>query len=420
MLNSLLREIPRSNALRVFALSLFFAPLSDIRFTTHISVCDGLLVFAAVMAVIEQLRSPQRLIIIPAYIVIAAIYFAILLANTSKDGTAYISTFGVLIIAHVVTPHLVSWMPANNTQHLRFLLLSWTAGGVYGAGFIVLFANGYFQSYVDPIWFYHHRTSGLTSHPNPAGLGCFLSLVGLMYAFWAFKSWGARMVCVSLILMTIKAIDYTASRSAFYAALVLISTSVLLHSFTLARLRQIKSRSLQILPLCIGMALAVITLLSTLGYEIPLVESVFERLSGNDKFANKSDIIRERIAETSFTGFYDAPFFGQGFAWSSFSRPDVAHNMYLQHLHFGGIFGFFALLIFLLYPLRYPANIFLHSRKSEDLNLLNALLSGYAAIAIWLIAQSSFVDYEAIILFALLAGISTRQLFGPINTNMQT
>lgn len=416
--NSESLQVPRTLSSWLFAASFFYAPLSDLQVVEHVSICDVLLVAAALIALIERAVFREPIIIPLPYMAVWLVFTLTLLMNLPTDGTEYWKSYAVTVIAAVFTPVAIVLMRVKNIGQMKFMLFAWTLGGLFGAGFILAYCNGYFTSHIDRFWRYHERARGLTHHPNLSGLGCFLTLPGLLLLLSSNRNLIARICALVLIVLVLKALDYTGTRSALVGAFILLASWLFLTAVNLIRIGALNRNHLGIGLISLLVFCSGVLIYSMSGGGIDVLSRVWTRLFAGDHFAQHSLLVRDILNRKAEEGFLDNPLFGGGFQWVAFSQSAVSHNIYLNYLQATGIFGLLGFTLTLLYPLIYPAKIFLQ-RPSESIGTINnVLLAAALSMVAWLFAQSGAADYEVTLLFALMLHISVWKLYPPrpINT----
>jgi hypothetical protein len=412
-------SLPTAPSLWFFAGSLVMAPMSDVRVVGHFSVCDLLLVVAAVFALGERLFRREPLPIYFVYVVVAAVFTFRFIIGAMGSGPSYWQAYAVVLVAAAITPLAVGIMRVRTLSEFNFLLAAWTVGGLIGVFFIIGFCNGFFSTHEDVFWRYHLRARGLTPHPNLAGLGAFMTLPGLLVLLALSKGLVLRLVAVVLILASLKAIDYTGTRSAFIAASIFIGLWAMLSVISLYR-REALTESKMLEWVIFGIVgLAALTVYILAGGSLDLVSGVWKRLVGGEWYAVRSEMARGALSNLAWEGFWRSPVLGEGYQATAFTTAAVAHNMYLQYLHATGLLGFAAFIATLLFPLAYPLQGALRglTGKAEVIN--NTLLAAMGAVLIWLFAQSAFADYEAILIFCLPLILRSNQLFRAEPTHQQ-
>jgi hypothetical protein len=404
-------RLPLAPSMWLFAASMMFAPLSSLNIVMHVSVCDVLLVLAAMAALIERVFMREIVPAVPAFFLVLLLFTLSFFANLPSDGLLYWKTFMVTVVAGVLTPMAIAMMRIRDLPELKFLLMAWTLGGLIGALFILAYCNGYIPGHLDRFWFYHGRARGLTHHPNLSGLSCLLTIPGLILLYSATRSLLLKAVALLLMLAVLKALDYTGARSSFIAAGVLLAVWLALTLFTLLRAGRLSRSRAVVTGVLTVIGAGAVTAYGALGGNLAILGRAWARLFSGDYVAQHSVMVRERLSNRALDGFFNHPVFGEGYGWMAFTQPEVAHNIYLQYLQALGIAGFLGLMIILLYPLIYPIRCLLRPPSFEAEQVNNVLLAAAAAELVWLVAQSGFADFGATLLFCLLLNISLWRVY---------
>lgn len=392
----------------LFAFSLTLAPIDEISVAAHVTAGDVLFMAAVFCAICERMVLRERIAILPWFLVGACVLTLCFVIDEFDSHHSEWNTYLVIMTMIILFPQSVLILRIRNVNELNFMMYAWALGGVIGAAYTVAYCNGYFPTHDDPFWYWNHRARGLTPHPNRLGLNCYMTLPGLLMLVYASKHLVGKLTGVLLIVLVLKALDYSGSRAGMLAAFVLLGTWLMLHLFELWKSRrQYPLGFSQILArIALALVCAVITVLVAGGSNF--LANTWQRLVEGDRVSDSS---RDALNQMAWNGFLDNPIFGAGYRWFGFFDPNVAHNIYLQYLHAVGILGFLTFLVVMLYPLRYPLRQQFSSLNANSRNVNIALISAVVALLIWLRPQSGFTHYTGLLATSLLLYVSIWRLY---------
>lgn len=363
--------LPSSPAIWLLGVSLFFVPLPSIRFVGNVSISDVLFVGAIVMALVERLVSRGALIspavrnICFAYLVVVVLLLipylghelglaefsewsgshsyqsTLALPKNSKvlSGAAGAGDLGFIILLACLSfiPLSFLLMPVRHARETKFLLWCLAGGAIFGATFTVLYCNGFFPDHIDRSWRYLKRASGLTPHANILALSCLMALPGLyllgtstLHRLWKFGAlWGLFIVW--------EAIGYSGSRSGLASFLVILALLWILSS------QYWQTRILRGFAVVgLGVVTIVFATLSGAGANSQTSRALWRLLNGSAA----SDGARDVINSVALDQAIQSSLIGVGY-----DALRVAHNLYLQMFHVGGVLGFMAYCLSLAVPI---------------------------------------------------------------------
>lgn len=412
-------SIPRSGFALLLAASLFFTPLTSLRLTELISYCDVLFIAAVALGLFDFFRRGDfvrlpawKLRVVGVYCLAGFLFILCYAVNALEDsvtgGLQQIlgvpgklpdkakllfgasvpqeRLFFIFFVNAIGVPLVLLLMPSVRVPELRFLILVWTAGSLYGAAFTVAYCNGYIPSHYDWYWVKLGRATGLTPHANILALSSLLAVPGLLMLMTYFRNWWSWGIGFSGIGLVWLAIDYSGSRSAVLGFLVLPFVFLLLyHSRMLADVaRVVWAAGLAIL-------FAVVVGLALLVFGDGVGSGALARLKGG---ARSSDSARELINQMSWEQAFDSPVFGTGY-----QVLRVAHNLYLQIFHAAGLVGLVAYVCVMLAP----AVILYHLGKTEKqfFGITAALLAAMMVLVVLSAYKASISDLSTSIVFGL-------------------
>ncbi|MDP9142740.1 MAG: hypothetical protein M3O62_18370 [Pseudomonadota bacterium] len=365
--------VPRSLSALILAAALFFAAIPEVRLTSYLPLATPLFLLAFAAGIVERglhreyvTRRPLRLalagyLVAGTLLVISYTVNAVMglfhperierlyayagelaLPTATTDflhgtlGNSYIPLRN-LLIGVVVIPLAMLAIRIRSWQEFRFLILVWTAGGVYGACFAIAYCKGYITDHWEWTWVYLRRVQGLTVHPGALGLTSMLAFPGILMLLIECRNKlviGIALVCACLAWMSI---DYSGSRSAAGGVLILCAITYVVQMPTWAARRRAA-----IIVALLGVPTALL-----IGVAAPLLgigpSSALLRLaSGN----YSSDSVRTLVNSSALDQALDSPVFGVGY-----QVLQVAHNNYLQIWHAGGVVGLLGFVLTLAVPM---------------------------------------------------------------------
>ena len=418
-------QLPTSLSSWLFAAALFMNPLNGVRLGDAMSYGDLLFVLAGVVGLCERMLNRERVYFFTIYLIAAVLMTLSYLANnfspeamdafdylqfvnTALDNQAMVEfsqtpNFRIIFASVIIFPQVFLLLRPRSMGEVRALLYFWTAGAVYGAGFTVLYCNGFFSGHEDRYWALFHRARGLTGQPNAMAINSALALPGLLLLMVEAKRILPRVLAFALMLVVWQSINYSGSRTAIYTSLAMaIAIFILMYRDVPPQMRF----------RLIGMAVLVVAGYVLWRYGIGSDEkgSAFGRLASGSVV---SDTVRATNREIATTGFMNSPVFGQGYQWLR-----VAHNMYLQILHSSGLVGFAGYMLALCFPfyMAWRADITLQDYSGRLLR--NILLTAAFGVLVWGWAQPNINALNPTVPFGLLLYISVMRL-GIVKQNIQ-
>jgi O-antigen ligase len=393
------------------------APLSGVRLGVSMSYGDLLFALAGAIGFCERLANREKIAFFWVYLLAGLLLVLSYVPNqvspepmTVHEYIEFVNScinnhveiefsqgpnFKTIFLSLLVFPQVFLLLRIRDIAEVRTMVLIWTLGSFYGAGFTVLYCWGYIPGHEDWYWAVIHRARGLTGHPNAMALNCALGLPGVLLLFLEARSIFLRIAAVAMGLVIWRAINYSGSRTAIYTSMLMgIVVFVLMY-------RDMSSRTrLRLIGLAVVALSAYIVVKYFMG---PATEySAAWRLENG---SHVSDTIRSHDQDLALDGFFDAPIFGQGFQWLR-----IAHNMYLQILHSSGMVGLTGYLGALLFPfyLAFRSGFLLHNGSSRVLK--NCLLTTAIGVLIAGWALTNINSVNPTIPFGMLLYISAMRL----------
>lgn len=296
----------------------------------------------------------------------------------------------------VLMPLVMLLVRIRSATEFRFVLLVGTAGSLYGALFTIAFCNGFIPWHSEPFWTYLRRAQGLNAHPNILGMNTFLALPGLCILLVECRNRIWQGIAVLGIAVILWAIDYSGSRVSLGG--VLIALALMVVTLQSGLKKQIQT----------ALFVAAISFASLMAARFLLRFLEFSSNSAIARFvegrAVASDSIRSTINAAAFNDVWASPIMGSGYEVLL-----VAHNVFLQILHAGGIFGFSGFMLTLLLP------VWLLHRLPESNAMRTSgqiMLSAVGAVIVMNFTQSNpyYFSISLFLAMAVYAGLS-----GPVN-----
>lgn len=377
--------LPASPSAWLLGAALVFAPLSSVRVTELLSVCDVLFVFSVAVGAVEKVVYRESVPVIPIYIVAALLFLASYFAGIGESRPDATKFFYIVVINAVIVPCAILFVRIRTPDEMRCLLYVWTFGAFYGATFTVLYCKGYIPSHYDLYWHRIGRAAGLTTHPNTQALNAILAIPGLLLLFCSLRSIWLRALILLMLLVLWQAVDYSGSRAsaASFFLVIAVFSSLFFHQATS------EQRAWMFLGL-LGLLLLVAAFLA-FGSINPRPRSALWRLFYAPVLSSNTE--RAALNSAAWRGFVEAPFFGQGYQWTR-----VAHNIYLQALHTSGLTGLTGYLISFLAPAYYLLQTQMIRR---DRLLVITLASSVITLLVAAWYKSSYTDLNIAITFSL-------------------
>ncbi len=424
--------IPRSLSALLLAAALFFAAIPEVKLAS-LSVTFPLFLLAVVAGFIERglhreyvTRRPLR-IALATYLIAAGLlivsYAVNALIGLSRpdlveriylySGQLELPTataeflagtlgspdapFYKLLAGVVAVPLAMLAIRIRSWPEFRFLILAWTAGAIFGACFAIAYCNGYISSHWEWSWVYLRRAQGLTEHPNILGKTSLLAFPGLLMLLIECRNKLAIGIAIVGAGLAWLAIDYCGSRSAAGGVLILCAMTYVAQMPTwAARRRAATIIALLAIP-AVFLAGVVVPLLG-IGQSSALVRLI----SGSDA----SDSVRTLTNSAVLDQALETPVFGIGY-----QVVQVAHNIYLQVWHAGGVVGLLGFMLTLAVPIWLLSD---YRAAQPEPKICAVMLGCTATIGLLYWAQSNPSYFPIMLLFGLatFAGLAARRANG--------
>lgn len=247
-----------------------------------------------------------------------------------------------IVFSLCVFPVLIMSIVGTDRAQIHRMLAAWVAGGCLSALVAVASRHGIsLLGFRDAAAAAGHRAEGLTYHSNLLGYSSALLIPVSIYLFRVTQRRMFQVLLIGAIAVLLYALQLTGSRSSVVSMLLGLAYPLLrglrLHTW---------------LYLVLGMVgmLALALLAATLVLELDLhqiterfEESAVGRLLGLSSSGYRSNSERLLYLQASWDHFVEAPLFGAGYGWLR-----LAHMHVLGILQCGGIFAFFAFLLWLI------------------------------------------------------------------------
>lgn len=376
--------LPGSPSAWLLGAALIFAPLTSIRVTPLVSVCDVLFLLAVAVGAVEKVLLRESVRIVPIYILAALLFLASYLVNINIRDPKFTQSFYILMINAVLIPSAILFVRVRTQGEMRSLVYLWSLGGFYGAAFAVLYCKGFIPGHTEYYWTKLGRVAGLTPHPNVQAMNSILAVPGLLLLFASTRLWVRAAVLIMLVTIWM-AVDYSGSRAAGASLILMIGIFSSLF-FLQATTEQRAWMLLGFLALMFLVGAYII-----FGSINPRPRSALWRFIYAPYLS--SNVERSAVNVWAWRGFLEAPFFGQGYHWTR-----VAHNIYLQQLHTAGLVGLAGYLISLLTP-----SVWLYRALSLGGNRVFIIALATMNISLLIAAWywSSYTDLNITFAFAL-------------------
>ncbi len=384
----------------LFLVGVFLSTFIALRPHPNLTYGDVAFVGAAVLVAVSAIPRVVRLSL-PRWLLLAAWLIAgaaISRAMLGWGGAAQLVPAVFLIVSMVGVTVLALWLLTRRrhvTAALSFLVLSALVNATVG-----IFAQLGFIDFSSRLmrWPIAGQQNGLTGHPNHLGLVCMIGLAGL----WGLRRWavagrapfdGARGLAVAAVL--VGGVLVSGSRAALIAVFALW--------LWLVGLDYVSRRRLLVFGVVTAMALGAVLLFRPLSENVTHRDRTFSVLAERalvpevTQGSNEARVENVRLASREFA---TAPFFGVGFA-----SARLAHNIYLQLLHAGGVI---ALMGFATYIINVVVRGLLLVRGRPDLRELALGVTG--ATAVWLatgLVQNHLYDRYLYVAPALVVALFT-------------
>lgn len=410
-------QLPRSASGWLLAACLFFVPLTSYRVVSFISYCDVLFVAAVLAGIAERVVRGDVLLtrfegrIVQIYMAAAGVFVLCFLVNAIEHNlegyqfqqqrplgvpgklpeTATLlfggsapqnPRFIIFLINTVAVPLSMLLLPRRELAEMRFLVLAWSAGCLYGAGYAVAYVKGYLPGVIDWSWVYLRRVSGLTMHANVLGLSSVMAMPGLFMILFSRAPALLRLAVLPLFWLVWLAVDYSGSRAAAGAFFLfpLVYLSMLGGSW---------SKRLQTVALLVP---AGFVMWASLVFLYQGGEGVLHRVRFGGLSSNAA---RDLINRLSWEQAMESPLFGTGF-----QVLRIAHNIFLQIFHAAGLVGLLAYLVVMLLPLCLLLRASLQLPKTLR-GLVAAIATAMSVVITLSIFKPSLTDLSTSIVFAL-------------------
>lgn len=306
-----------------------------------------------------------------------------------------------LLFAATLMPLLIFAVPIRSLQEWRFQILAWTAGSLYGAAFAIAYCRGYISGHYEWAWVYLHRASGLTQHPNILGIVTLLAFPGLLLMLVECRDRLINVAALGGMAMAWWAIDYSGSRTAAGGVFILCGAAFIAQAPTWTARR----RAALLVGIGGSVSLFVLQLVMPLLGLRPS-SALIKLFTGR----GASDAVRELTNRTALDQALDSPVFGVGY-----QVLEVAHNIYLQLLHAGGVFGVLGFGLTLAIPLY----ALLGGMRGGPQRLVCSIMFGaMATVAIVYWSQSNPAHFALALVYAIAiyVGVAARSggIFDPL------
>ncbi len=304
-----------------------------------------------------------------------------------------------LMAGVVLMPLVTLLVRIRSWAEFRFVLLVGTAGSLFGALFTIAYCNGFIPSHDEYFWTHLRRAQGLNPHPNVLGMNTFLGMPGLCILLVECRNRAVQLGAMGGIAALWWAIDYSGSRVSLGGLLIMLALMFVL--FQPGLKKQIQTAFL------VGViSIASLTAISSLVQLMDLnSNSAISRFFNNRAVA--SDSVRSTINEAVMDDIWASPVFGSGYEVIL-----LAHNVFLQMLHAGGVFGFAGFMLTLLIPVwllyRLPYRLPYGNAAAAD--AVPIVLSAVATLIIMNVSQSnpSYFSVSLFLSMAVYAGLAAR------------
>src|SRR5699024_899238 len=107
-------------------------------------------------------------------------------------GLGYSENFLILILYTALIPLALLSVRIRSVEELRFVILVWITGSLYGAAFVVAYCNGWISHY-DRYWHYSGRAAGFALQPNAQGIYTAMAVPGLLLFWSKLRHWLPRL-----------------------------------------------------------------------------------------------------------------------------------------------------------------------------------------------------------------------------------
>jgi len=402
----------------LFSACIFMAPLAEIKATSQIAVADLLIVFTIISAIAERLiyREMQfskiqiQVILfagLAGFLVLCSYYINILQFNNYQQPQISLHAFShmalpgrsSLLFGAKEQPHYQFWLfslfvilvptgllltKINSSGQFRFFLIIWSLGALYGCIHALAGVSGLINVGYDWYWDALGRLTGLTSHPNVFAMNCVLALPGMAALFICSERIWVRLLALSGGILILFCVSLSGSRGALVG---LFLYPLLFIIFKTTDLRQLLRVGLVTL---ISAVTAVAALIVSLPYLQLRGSSALVRLVSGSR---GSDNVRETINGLAWQDALESPIFGNGYEYLR-----IAHNIYLQHFHAGGIVGLAGYLVMLCLPI---VLIFSSRARHMETGISANFLALISMLVILGLVKSNLSDINISIAFGL-------------------
>jgi O-antigen ligase len=398
-------------ARRLYYLGLVLMALLTVRISYTVTFSDVFFLFSVMLAAAELVLVRRNVPIrIPLLLLGGMAIFTIGGLLSSLDSYSALKSIAVVVRLIFLT---VFWfwlgtLVLSRQSHVRKAIVLWvTSAAICGSGAVLQFMAGDIIPNTHMIF---GRATGFTGHPNDLGGVTAIAFVpALMLSAREGLAVPARLFSYLLFLLVTAGLVLSGSVGAMIAAVVGV--------FVWFALQRTSGRSLAVLAVIVGAAVAITAVQSVRGAQTPLdrFHSVTAKSSGPSGAGSlESRISTYRVVSKAIK---DDPFIGVGLDLVSVTKPfgiisyeyDV-HNLVIGTWYKAGLLGLIGMLLALYAVLRVGWTAMLAARSDSERMLVAALLSAVAAFVVFAMGAPVLFSRYGWIAAALLVALRAVQV----------
>jgi O-antigen ligase len=408
-------RVPQLPDLRVaralYYLGLVLIGLLTVRVSYTVTFSDVFFLFSVMIAAAELVIARRDVPIrIPLLLLGGMAIFTVggLLSSLGSYSALKSMAVVVRLIFLTVFWFWLGTLVLNRQSHVRKAIVLWvTSAAICGSGAVLQFMVGDVLPNTHMIY---GRATGFTGHPNDLGGVTAIAFVpALMLSAREGLSLPARLLSYLLFVLVMAGLVLSGSVGALIAAVAAVVVWFALNRRT--------GRSLAVLAVILGVAVAITAVQSVRGAQTPLdrFHSVTAESSGPSGAGSLESRIRTyRVAAKSIR---NDPFIGVGLDLVSVTKPfgiisyeyDV-HNLVIGTWYKAGLFGMIGIVVAILALLKVGWQATVAARGDGERTMVAALLSAVAAFIVFAMGAPVLFSRYGWIAGALLLALRAVQI----------
>jgi O-antigen ligase len=397
----------------MYYVGLVLIGLLTVRVSYTVTFSDVFFLFSVMLATAELVLVRRNVPIrIPLLLLGAMAIFTVGGLLSSLDSYSALKSTAVVVRLIFLT---VFWfwlgtLVLNRQSHVRKAILLWvTSAAICGAGAVLQFMVG---DVIPNTHMIYGRASGFTGHPNDLGGVTAIAFVpALMLTAREGLSLPARVFSYLLFLLVTAGLVLSGSVGAMFAAVVAV--------FVWFALQRRSGRSLAVLAVILGAAVAITAVQSVRGAQTPLDR--FDKVTAKSSGPSGAGSLESRLSTYRVAAkvIRDDPFIGVGLDLVSVTKPfgivsyeyDV-HNLVIGTWYKAGLFGMIGMVLAIFALLKVGWEATLAARGDRERTMVAALLSAVAAFVIFAMGAPVLFSRYGWIAGALLLALRAVQIDG--------